>query len=347
MWKNVYGHDQVKEFLASYLQREERPHALLFSGAEGLGKRKLALEFARSLLCFQHSEGDGCEACRLMNLADGNLSHPDFLHITREEDPKTHRFKDLSIDQIRDLNSKASFAPVLSKNKVCLIEDIDHMSEAAANSFLKLLEEPSSGWVFILTATSTDRLLSTILSRVVHLHFYAIPDELVQKALADYENADAKLPNEERKIPQKQIPVLARLSEGSLGLALQYHERKIFTYREQAYGFLEAVPVNSIINYLQGRVWLEKYERPEALLFVQLLQLLLRDILMCRLGNTKDLYNIDLEHELQELSSRWQIKSLKQALEVVGQTYVALVTNVSIKLALEAMALKIEKLSKE
>lgn len=346
MWNDVYGHEKVKEFLSSYLHREERPHALLFSGAEGLGKRKLALEFAKSLLCFNHSDGDSCEACRLMNLEDGNLSHPDFLHIYREEDPKTHRLKDLSIEQIRDLNSKAGFAPVLSENKVCLIEDVDRMGEAAANSFLKLLEEPAAGWVFILTATSPDRLLSTILSRVVHLHFYAIPDDLLQKALAEYENSDAKLA-EERKIPTQQIPVLARLSEGSLGLAIQYYERKVFNYREQAYSFLEVVPVNGIINYLQGRVWLEKYERPEALLFVQLMQLLLRDMLMCCLGNTRDLYNCDLVNELSSLSKKWKIKSLKQALEVVGQTYVALVANTSIKLALEAMALKIEKLSKE
>lgn len=346
MWNDVYGHEQVKEFLSSYLHREERPHALLFSGAEGLGKRKLALEFAKSLLCFNHSDGDSCEACRLMNLENGNLSHPDFLHIYREEDPKTHRLKDLSIEQIRDLNSKAGFAPVLSENKVCLIEDIDRMSEAAANSFLKLLEEPTAGWVFVLTATSSERLLSTILSRVVHLHFYAIPDELLQKALARYENKDAKLA-EERKIPTQQIPVLARLSEGSLGLAIQYHERKVFNYREQAYSFLEVVPVDGIISYLQGRVWLEKYERPEALLFAQLMQLLLRDMLMCRIGNTRDLYNCDLECELLSLSKKWKIKSLKQALEVVGQTYVALVTNAGIKLALENMALKIEKLSKE
>lgn len=346
MWKNVYGHEQAKAFLESYLQREERPHALLFSGAEGLGKRKLALAFAKSLLCYNHSEGDGCEACRLMNLEDGNLSHPDFLHVQREEDPKTHRLKDISIDQIRDLNSKAGFAPVMSANKVCLVEDVDRMSEAAANSFLKLLEEPPAGWVFVLLATSADKLLSTILSRVVHLHFYAIPDALLQRALAEYENLDTKLPEEERKIPNQQIPVLARLSEGSLGLAIQYHQRKVFSYREYALAFLEAVPVAGIINYLQGKVWLEKYERPEAILFVQLLQLLLRDMLFCRLGMAADLYNCDLEAKLQALAQGWQIKKLKEAILVVQETNNALVANVGIKLALEAMALKIDKLSK-
>lgn len=346
MWKDVYGHEQVKAFLESYLPKEERPHALLFSGAEGLGKRKLALAFAKSLLCFNHSDGDGCEACRLMNLKDGNLSHPDFLHIKREEDPKTHRLKDISIDQIRELNSKAGFAPVMSATKVCLVEDVDRMGEAAANSFLKLLEEPPVGWVFILLATSADKLLSTILSRVVHLHFYAIPDGLLQKALAEYEHPDTKLAAEERKIPAKQIPVLARLSEGSLGLALQYHQRNVFSYREYALAFLEALPVDGIINYLQGKVWLEKYERPEAMLFVQLLQLLLRDMLFCKLGMTADLYNCDLEIKLQDLAKVWQIKRLKEALLVVQETNNALAANVSIKLALESMALKIDRLSK-
>lgn len=335
MWDNVYGHAQIKEFLAKYLTRSERPHALLFSGAQGLGKRKLALEFAKSLLCFNHTEGDGCEACRLMNLEDGNLGHPDFLYIQREEDTKTHRLKDISIEQIRELNSKSVFAPVMSNTKVCVIDDFDKMGEAAANSFLKLLEEPPAGWVFILIATSSERLLSTILSRVVHLRFTSIPEADMEAALA---NAN---------ISKEQAVLLSRLSEGSLGLALEYYGQDIFAYREQAYALLEAVPVNGIINYLQGRVWLEKYERPEALLFVQLLQLLFRDLLICQLGVPEKLYNCDMEEKLKTISSKWKRKKLQEAIGVLQDTYVALVTNVGIKLALEAMALKIDKLSKE
>lgn len=345
MWDNVLGHTQEKSFLISYLSKEERPHALLFSGAEGLGKKKLALEFAKSLLCFNHTAGDNCEACRLMNLQDGNLSHPDFLWVKREEDPKTHRLKDISIDQIRELVGKSAFAPVMSTTKVCIIEDIDRMGEAAANSFLKLLEEPPSGWVFILVATSPDRLLTTILSRVVHLRFHGIPLDLEIKALRDYILADAKFEN--RNISQEQLEVLARLSEGSLGLALQYFQKDIFAYREQAYAFLEGLPLQSPMGYLLGRAWIEKYERQEALLFVQLLQLLLRDMLACNLQLKTDLYNCDLEANLLELSKKWKVKNLKKALTVVNETYIALVANVGIKLTMEAMALKIDKLSKE
>ena len=101
MWEDVLGHEQQKAFLQQYLQAEERPHALMFVGAVGLGKKKLALEFAKSLLCSTHTGTDLCEACRLMNLKDGNLSHPDFLLIKREYDEEKKRLKDISIEQIR------------------------------------------------------------------------------------------------------------------------------------------------------------------------------------------------------------------------------------------------------
>ena len=97
MWEHIIGHTEQKKFLQNYLQAKERPHALLFSGAAGLGKRTLALEFAKALLCFKHSGTDGCEACRLMNLQDGNLSHPDFVLVQHEWDDKKDRLRDTII----------------------------------------------------------------------------------------------------------------------------------------------------------------------------------------------------------------------------------------------------------
>ena len=120
MWDSVLGHEQNKEFLQNFLQREARPHALLFCGAEGLGKKKLALEFAKTFLCLNGKGDDGCEACRLLNFADGNVSHPDFILVERLPEKR-----DLSIEQMRELAKQAAFAPVLSKNKICIVEDAD------------------------------------------------------------------------------------------------------------------------------------------------------------------------------------------------------------------------------
>ena len=86
MWDSILGHEQNKDFLIKFLQAESRPHALLFCGEEGLGKRALAQQFAKTLLCL-HTDGvDNCESCRLLNFADGNIRHPHFLLLAPEEE---------------------------------------------------------------------------------------------------------------------------------------------------------------------------------------------------------------------------------------------------------------------
>ena len=336
MWDNILGHAKQKEFLQRYLKAQERPHALLFVGAEGLGKKQLALAFAKALLCSSHTGIDHCEACRLMNLEDGNLSHPDFLVVQREQDEKTGRYKDISKEQIGDLISKTAFAPVMSDTKVCIIEDADRMSLVAANSFLKLLEEPPAGWVMVLLATDENKLLSTIMSRVVCLRFKPVPVEQVASLL------------KARGVEPSQAAVLARISEGSVGAALNLAEQNILELRQQGLAFLEALPLRMPLNYLAGRAWQQKgFERPEAILLVRMLQLLVRDLIMCKLGLDNKIYNCDLQGELLELAKNWQLSALKVALRHIQEAYAALENSVGVRLALEAMALKIDQVYKE
>lgn len=325
MWDNIAGHRRQKEFLERYLQAEERPHAMLFSGAAGLGKRQLALEFASTLLCLNGKGGDSCESCRLF--AGGG--HSDFIQVDIEEG-----YKNIRIEQIKELTGKAAFAPVLSKFKVCIISDADKMTAEAANSFLKLLEEPPEGWVIILLAESADKMLSTILSRVICLRFYGLEAALLQKLLQD------------KGVPDGEAAVLALMSEGSPGTALALREQDVFEVRKQAAAFLEALPLKMPMNYLDGRAWLS-YEAPQAMLFVRTLQLLLRDMLLGLAGAGKNFYNCDMQEELEELRRGWNIKGLQQALQAVNEAYAALAGSAGAKLVLEAAALKIDKLYKE
>ena len=336
MWDNIVGHKSQKEFLERYLLAQERPHALLFVGAEGLGKKQLALAFAKALLCASHTGSDHCEACRLMNLEDGNLSHPDFLLVQREQDEKTGRYKDISKEQVADLISKSAFAPVMSDTKVCVIEDVDRMSLVAANSFLKLLEESPVGWVMVLLATDENKLLSTIMSRVVCLRFKPVPTEQVVALL------------KQRGVEPMQAAVLARISEGSVGTALSLAEQNVLELRQQAVAFLEALPLNMPLNYLAGRAWQQKnFERPEALLLVKMLQLFVRDLIMCKLSLEDKIYNCDLQGELAAAAKNWQLGALKKALQNIQEAYAALENSVGVRLVLEAMALKIDLAYKE
>lgn len=337
MWNDVLGHEEIKIFLKQYIARKEKPHALLFVGPSGLGKRLLAQKFAKALLCEQGTGKDECEACRRLDFEGDKVSHPDFLRVARELNPSTGKLKDISIEQIRELQSKAVFSPVLSKYKLCLIEDVDRMRAEAANCLLKLLEEPPEGWIMVLLAEAEDKLLETILSRVVVLRFHSISREKAKEVIG-------KLRPE---LELEQTAVLAQLSEGSIGKALELLKQDVWQIRQQAIVLLEAMPLKNPISYLVDRNWLDKMERPAALLLVLLLQLLLRDMLLLKINVEQELYNVDLKEELQRIGAEWKEASLRKALAVVEEIHRALESNAGIKLTLEAMILKIDKINKE
>ncbi len=328
MWDRILGHKQNKEFLERYLRVAGRPHALLFCGAEGLGKLALAQQFARTLLCLHGDGMDNCESCRLLNFADGNISHPDFLLLAPEEDSRN-----IKIEQVKEIIRQSAFAPVLAANKVCIVDGADRMTVDAANSFLKLLEEPPHSWVIILIAASENALLPTILSRVVRLRFNPVEVSLVKQALVM------------RQIPEQEAEVLARISEGSPGTALQLAEQQFFDCRKQAQALLEALPLPSAFNYL-GNFHMPDKDYAQALLFVKTLQVLLRDMLLLKVGMSEKLYNTDMPDLLQELAAGWQTRQLRKSLQEIDNAYKALTESAGIKLTLEAMAVKIDMLRK-
>jgi len=142
------------------------PHALLFTGAEGLGKSQFATIFAQSLLCESLSDsGQPCGACRGCHLFQvGN--HPDYKRIEPEEAGKA-----IKIDTIRAFVDKGALTAQAEGYKVIVIEPADAMNSAAANSLLKTLEEPVPWTIMILVTSRPGRLPATIRSRCQRITF--------------------------------------------------------------------------------------------------------------------------------------------------------------------------------
>ncbi len=136
------------------------PHAILFTGPDGVGKYELSQAFAWSLLCKSPSEtGRPCGQCSGCNLLlAGN--HPDYRVIEPEEEGKAIR-----IDVIREFIEKERTTSHAGGYKLVLIRPADAMNQAAANSLLKTLEEPVSGTIIILISANPSRLPATIRSR--------------------------------------------------------------------------------------------------------------------------------------------------------------------------------------
>ncbi len=136
------------------------PHALLLTGAEGLGKGRLAAAFGQALLCEALSDdGRPCGVCRGCHLFRvGN--HPDYRRIEPEAPGKA-----IKIDTIRAFIDKEPLMAQAEGHKVIVIEPADAMNSAAANSLLKTLEEPTPWTVIILVTSRPGQLPATIRSR--------------------------------------------------------------------------------------------------------------------------------------------------------------------------------------
>jgi DNA polymerase-3 subunit delta' len=141
----TFGHEPVKSILNKQLEAQKFPHAYLFAGPDGVGKKTLALEFAKKVL--------GAE----------NLNnHPDF---TILDEPG-----EIIMERILDFIGKLSFKPFLAKKKIAVINNAQNINQQSGNALLKTLEEPSPSSIIILLANSP-RILPTIVSRCQRLSF--------------------------------------------------------------------------------------------------------------------------------------------------------------------------------
>ena len=132
------------------------PHALLLHGPGGIGKRGLAVRLAGAILCTDPRPGP-CGACRSCHLFDAG-SHPDFLRVEPAEGESV-----IPVASVRALIDRFTLAT--ERARVAVIAPAEAMSQAAANAFLKTLEEPAGRATFVLASNAPGRLPATIRSR--------------------------------------------------------------------------------------------------------------------------------------------------------------------------------------
>ncbi len=169
-------HDVQWQQLATARRNGRLPHAILLSGAAGLGKAAFARRLSNALVCTDpDDDGDACGRCSACRQASAS-SHPDQHLIAPEEAGKM-----IKIGAIRELSSKSVLAAQEGGYRVFTIDPAEAMNRAAANALLKTLEEPVSRSLLILVSSSPHRLPATIRSRCQALSFRT-PDAAVAAA---------------------------------------------------------------------------------------------------------------------------------------------------------------------
>lgn len=263
---DIIGHKQITEALKSAFLNERVAHAYLFSGVAGIGKYKTAWAFARMLQCTCPGGGESapCLAC---NLAEGQ-EHPDIVTISPQG-------ATIRIEQIRELQKAVQYNPRVGKRKIFILDNVERLTEQAANSLLKILEEPPAYVVFILLTVNIHSILPTIQSRCQHLSFMAVSE------------ADIAAYFTQRGFHAEQAAIIAAVSGGIPGRALRWAESGQ-RLRDQVMDCLE-----NLHKAAFGQIWdvvsILDHEREQALQALEVISFVVRDCLVWQVTGNREL----------------------------------------------------------
>lgn len=313
---DLCGQDGPIDVLKRAVEKRRVPHAFLFYGAEGVGKRTAALVLAKALNC-ETGGADACDACLSCRKIDrGN--HPDCIVIEPEG-------QFIKVADIKELQERMRFRPLEGARRVVIIDDAERMNATSANSLLKTLEEPSAVNVFILVSSRPHMLPMTILSRCHRLRFSPVPRDAIA----------AFLQREHGLAPDRAL-ILASSSGGSIGRALSLHRGDYLALRD---GILDRIARGSLdppgCLELAGRLAGEKEEILEAL---DVLKSWYRDLLVFReTGGAGTLVHHDRAADIGRLASAMSGESLLGAFQTIRAAAEAIERNANKALTLETM----------
>lgn len=321
-FKDVLGHSRPIEFIRRAICQDKVSHSYLFLGTEGIGKKWVALQFAKALNCLEGvaDKGDACDRCLSCKKIDHHL-HPDVLIIEPEG-------QTLKVDQVRQMQRDLAYRPYEGRRRVCILSAADRMAPNMSNTLLKTLEEPPLHTVIILLANSPRFLLPTILSRCQPIRFDPLPLPLVSNWLM-----------EQKGLNEEEAHLLASLSEGSPGKALEIREEIQQIPRDQL--LTDFVGLKSLPFEKKER-WAESLssDRENLILMLEVAKTLLRDLIMMKTSKDRSkLIHSDLLQKMEPLALNWDLRSLLNRLEFLHQTILAIRQNANMTLAMEAMML--------
>ena len=310
------------EFLKRAIHQDKVSHSYLFLGNEGIGKKWVALQFAKALNCLEGEaeRGDACDHCSSCKKIDHAL-HPDVLILEPEG-------QTLKVDQVRQLQKELAYKPYEGKRRVCILTTADRMAPNMSNTLLKTLEEPPLHTVIILLANNPRLLLPTILSRCQPIRFHPLPNLWVSNWLM-----------ERKGFNEEEAHLLASLSEGSPGKALEIREEIQQIPRDEL--LMDFVGLKSL-PFEKKESWAEllSTHRENLILILEVAKTLLRDLVMMKtLKDVSKLVHSDLLQEMETLATKWNLSSLLNRMEVLHKTILAIRSNANMTLALEAMML--------
>src|SRR5579859_552693 len=358
-----YGNSELLHRLREMLARERFPHAVILAGPQGAGKYTLALMLARTMNCLNPRLTDDlpdfcgeCSNCRRLGEAEDLearfaeaveareglretdkretrilvQTHPDVLVVP--PDPPQMMIK---VDQVRQVIQTSHYKPQEARRRVFILSDAAFVKEAA-NSLLKILEEPPDFATIFLLARNPGELLATIRSRSVTFSLSALPAAEIEEYLAKA--------RPEWNARQRQL--VARLSDGAVGRARSLDLEEYVAARKDALALLgtavRAVEHSDLFRTTETyRGGGEGKEKTDNLL--RAVYGLLKDLMALNSGAPELVRNTDILAELKSLAAAVDFGWIARATQQLGQVQSGMRRNVLRPLSLDAFAIALEK----
>lgn len=322
-FKDIYGHEKQISVLQTAAARNRVPHAYLFYGTEGVGKRMVAEVFSKAVNCRDNTT-DSCDVCpSCVKIDRGN--HPDVVMIRAEG-------QFIKIKEIRELQEQMKFRPLEGRKRFFIIDDADRMNIVSANALLKTLEEPSASNILILITARPHQLPMTILSRCQHVRFNPLQRETIAAYLQKKESLDA------------QASFLISLSSGgSIGKALTLHDDSYLTMRNDVFAMMSQIRMNDsfMVLSVSNDFGQEKKEIMERL---GILMAGYRDALVYKeTGEVDRVINQDHIDVIRSVAENVAGCDILNSIRAVDRAFHALSQNANKQLTLETMVFRLSR----
>ena len=279
---NVY--DIIKE----NIQNNKLSQAYLFLCEDSITNNLLALSVSKLILCKNQNACGVCKSCSLFE----SESNPDLLVYPKD--------KNFIVDDAVEIYNKVQIKPLYSNYKIFLINNIDVSTVQAQNKMLKIIEEPPHNVIFILTATSEDKVLQTIKSRCQILRVNKFNNEVISEILS-LEKGD-------------NLDIALALGEGYIGKSIDILNNQKFNenYKNMfnfIKNFKKSDQIPSFYEYFSK-------DRAGFELNLLLLNDFYRDALMCGLGSEKFVKNKNILNDIKQIAVDYSLSALNQILKL-------------------------------
>ena len=335
MWQ-IIGQDRTVDLLSRSLQEGHLSHAYLLVGPKHVGKMTLAMDLARTVNC--ESGGRPCGECRsCRRITAGKHVDVQVIGIESEESSDNGQSKTkVGIKQIEEIKRDASLPPYEGKYKVFILDGAESLSVEAANSLLKILEEPSPQVLLLLLAARESSLLPTVVSRCRRIELTPLPAGVIEQALVS-----------RWQFKSKESQLMARICNGCLGWAITaLEDERLLQQRSERLNTLVKL---ATMPEFERFTYAAQFDRKRGLA-QEVLPLWLiwwRDMLLIKTGCSEMVTNIDYIDILSSEAENCSISQITGCIKSIQESLDQLERNANPRLVMEVLLLDIYRKERE